>query len=110
MSLSVFLGKFANASMWEMFGVPLLAIVFMIFSTFLQIILHEGGHLVCGLLTGYRFVSFRIFNQTLIRQDGRMRIKRFNIAGTGGQCLLVPPERPLEEIPYKMQAACLPIC
>ena len=105
MSLSVFLGKFANASMWEMFGVPLLAIVFMIFSTFLQIILHEGGHLVCGLLTGYRFVSFRIFNQTLIRQDGRMRIKRFNIAGTGGQCLLVPPERPLEEIPYKLYNA-----
>lgn len=105
MSLSVFLGKFANASMWEMFGVPLLAIVFMIFSTFLQIILHEGGHLVCGLLTGYRFVSFRIFNQTLIRQDGRMRIKCFNIAGTGGQCLLVPPERPLAEIPYKLYNA-----
>lgn len=25
-----------------------------------QLILHEGGHLVCGLATGYRFVSFRI--------------------------------------------------
>lgn len=27
-----------------------------------------------------------------------MQIKRFKIAGTGGQCLLTPPEKPLEEI------------
>ena len=33
-----------------------------------QTILHEGGHLVCGLLTGYRFVSFRIV--TRVRRSG----------------------------------------
>ena len=26
----------------------------------LQVTVHEGGHLVCGLLTGYRPLSFRI--------------------------------------------------
>ena len=28
---------------------------------FVQIVVHEGGHLVFGKLTGYRFVSFNIF-------------------------------------------------
>lgn len=60
---------------------------------------HEAGHLVCGLLTGYKFVSFRIFNLTFIKIDGKIRVKRYSIAGTGGQCLLTPPDLPLEKIP-----------
>ena len=31
----------------------------LIFSIYFHIIVHEGGHLVCGLLSGYKFVSFR---------------------------------------------------
>ena len=27
---------------------------------YLHIIFHEGGHLLCGLMTGYTFVSFRV--------------------------------------------------
>lgn len=61
--------------------------------------LHEAGHLVGGLLGGYKFVSFRIFNYTIIRTDNRLRIKKFAIAGTGGQCQLSPPDRPIEKIP-----------
>ena len=64
----------------------------------LHIIIHEGGHLVAGLLTGYRFVSFRIFSLTLIRKDGRYQWRNFSLGGTGGQCLMAPPLRPLEEI------------
>ena len=76
-----------------------MAFIFMFLAFFLQVIIHEGGHLVCGLATGYRFVSFRILNFTLIRQGGKFRIKRFGIAGTGGQCLLTPPDKPLQDIP-----------
>lgn len=61
--------------------------------------LHEAGHLVCGLLTGYRFVSFRIFNFTFIKSGGKVRMKKFAIAGTGGQCLLDPPDLTYEKIP-----------
>ncbi len=61
--------------------------------------IHELGHLVCGLLTGYRFVSFRIFNYTFIRINGKVRMKKFAIAGTGGQCLLDPPEVPYNKVP-----------
>lgn len=61
--------------------------------------IHELGHLVCGLLTGYRFVSFRIFNFTFIKINGKVKMKKFAIAGTGGQCLLDPPEVPYEKVP-----------
>ena len=63
------LGIFAGKDLFEIvegvsFGEYLLhvawLIVMMTAAFYLQTILHEGGHLVCGLLTGYRFVSFRI--------------------------------------------------
>ena len=63
-----------------------------------NIVLHEGGHLVAGLLTGYRFVSFRFFNFTLISKDGHLRWRNFELAGTGGQCLLAPPDKPIDQI------------
>ncbi len=78
-------------------------IFLLLFSTiagiFLQIILHEAGHLIFGLLSGFRFVSFRIGNFTLLRENGKYRIKRFAIAGTGGQCLMLPPDKDLS-VPF----------
>ncbi|HAX39912.1 MAG TPA: hypothetical protein DCY10_03385 [Clostridiales bacterium] len=69
-------------------------------SVFLQVILHEAGHLLCGLLTGYRFLSFRIGSCMLIKTDDRLRLKRLSIAGTGGQCLMLPPEYSAGKFPY----------
>ncbi len=64
----------------------------------LNVVMHEGGHLVTGLLTGYRFVSFRFLNWTLIRRDGRLQWRNYELAGTGGQCLMAPPDRPIDQI------------
>lgn len=78
----------------------------LIVSVFLHITLHEVGHLLCGLAGGYRFVSFRIGSLTFINQGGRTRVKRFSIAGTGGQCLMSPPtDVPLEKIPTRLYNA-----
>ena len=75
-------------------------LLMMVPAFFIHIILHEAGHLICGLMSGYRFVSFRVGSYTLIKQDERYRIKRFGIAGTGGQCLMSPPVgTELENIP-----------
>ncbi len=86
------------------FGQYLLILVGMVgmmyLAFFLQIIVHEGGHLVCGLMTGYGFSSFRIGSFMWIRQDGKIRLTRFSLAGTGGQCLLVPPPMVDGKIPY----------
>lgn len=76
-------------------------IVAVLLAAFLQIILHEAGHLVCGLLSGYSFVSFRVGSVTLLKdEDGKLHLKRFKLAGTGGQCLMSPPKNvPLDKIP-----------
>lgn len=79
----------------------LFALFFLMYiGIFLQIIVHEAGHLVFGLLTGYRFSSFRIMNFMWIKQDGKLRFRRLSIAGTSGQCLMAPPELVDGRLPY----------
>lgn len=69
-------------------------------SCYIHVILHEAGHLVFGLMTGYKFSSFRVGSLMLIKQDGVMRLKKTSLAGTGGQCLLYPPDMIDGKIPY----------
>lgn len=58
----------------------------------IQIIVHEAGHLVFGLISGYEFSSFRIGNMMFLKEDGKIRVRKFSIAGTAGQCLMSPPD------------------
>ncbi len=74
-------------------------------SFYLQIIIHEGGHLIFGLLSGYKFVSFRVMSIMLIKIDGKLKIKQYSLAGTGGQCLMDPPELIDGQMPFKMYNA-----
>ena len=66
----------------------------------LQILVHEGGHLVCGLLTGYRMLSFRIGRLLLVKLNGHWCLRSYHIPGTGGQCLMAPPAQ--EHPPYRL--------
>ncbi len=68
-------------------------LVFLVLGFILQTLVHEFGHLVFGLLSGYRFSSFRIFNIMLLRRDGKFELKRLHIAGTAGQCLMDAPRQ-----------------
>ena len=76
-------------------GVILLWLAVTLVGFYVQLILHEAGHLVCGLATGYKFVSFRIGSWMLQREHGKLCLRKYTLAGTGGQCLLAPP--PLTE-------------
>ncbi len=71
-------------------------------AVFLQIIVHEGGHLICGLSSGYTFSSFRIADFMWIKENGKIRLRRFSLAGTGGQCLMAPPEMKDGKIPVTL--------
>jgi len=64
--------------------VPLLIIEIYV-AIFLQIIIHEAGHLMFGLISGYRFSSFRVGSLMLIKKEGTIKLRRLSIAGTGGQ-------------------------
>ena len=80
-----------------------LIFIFVIIASYLQIIIHEGGHLIFGLLSGYKFVSFRVGSDTLVKYDDEgYKFKKMSIAGTGGQCLLNPPGKLGDDYPYKL--------
>ena len=85
-------GRYLLAMAWLMLSLVLGGLV--------QTVVHEAGHLVFGLATGYRFCSFRVGSWMLVKTDGRLRLRRMHLAGTGGQCLLAPPEMPGDKMPY----------
>lgn len=96
---SEYINKYYSIGLSEGVAVFFVAVLSLIVSLCIIVPIHELGHLICGLLSGYKFVSYRVFNYTLFKENGRFRIKKFAIAGTGGQCLLTPPDLPIEKIP-----------
>lgn len=99
--LGVFSGVFLPETVleWNVFHF-VLGIIFFCLSYFLHILIHELGHLIFGLLTGYSFVSFRVGSFTVIKEDGKFKRKKFHLPGTGGQCLMSPPEYSEKSFPY----------
>ena len=69
----------------------------------LQVIVHEAGHLVFGLISGYKFISFRVFDFKIIKdENGKLKIRYERLAGTGGQCLMRAPEYVEGKFKYKL--------
>ena len=99
-----FLGKpgTAGTSGGEKILKILVLVVSMYIALLLQIIIHEAGHLVFGLLTGYRFVSFRVSSFMWMKDNNRIRFKRMSVAGTGGQCVMAPPDLKDGKMPVQL--------
>jgi len=91
--MTAFVDKYAGDADFggQMMYLGLLFII-MYVGIFLHLIIHEAGHLVFGLISGYRFCSFRVFSLMLVKEKEKFSFKRLSIAGTGGQCLMAPPE------------------
>lgn len=71
----------------------------MYLAIFVHMIIHEAGHLIFGLLSGYRFSSFRIGSFMWVQENENIKFRRLTIAGTGGQCLMIPPDMKDGKIP-----------
>ena len=82
------------------FGLFVVLLFGMSAAYYFHIFIHEAGHLLFGLLTGYKFVSFRILSFMLSKENGKIRIRRYSLAGTGGQCLMAPPDMNDGRIPF----------
>ena len=79
------------------------ALALLIAAFFVQIILHEAGHLVFGLLSGYQFVSFNVLGFIWQKgPDGKLHCGRMQIAGAGGQCLMSPPDYDEGRFPFTL--------
>lgn len=87
----------AAGAEWFRFALMVLAVCV---AVYVQLIVHEAGHLLFGLWTGYRFSSFRIGSLMLIKDGEKLRFKRLSLAGTGGQCLMDPPDMQDGRIPF----------
>ena len=74
------------------FCVLLYFCLFVIISLLLATLVHEIGHVVCGILSGYKFISFRAFNVMLLNKDGKITFTKDSIPGTSGDCRMAPPD------------------
>ncbi|MCQ2412802.1 MAG: hypothetical protein MJ057_07595 [Sphaerochaetaceae bacterium] len=93
-------GKDASFLVFE--SLLVLNCLFVVLVYDLVIMVHEAGHLIAGLLSGYSFVSYRVFSITLIKLNGKLKLKRFSLAGTAGQCLMKPPVWTEKGIPVRL--------
>ena len=67
----------------------------------LHFALHETGHLLFGLASGYKFSSIRVGKYALVKDDKGFHIRKFFIKGTGGQCIMtLPADADTERVPY----------
>lgn len=74
-----------------------LAVIFLSF--YINICLHEIGHMIFGLLTGYQFNSIRFGKLMLVKKEGKLLFCHYNMPGTGGQCIMTAPEGDAEKMP-----------
>ena len=82
----------AGSALFKELGELIVLFIVMYFMLMAQMVIHEAGHLVCGLASGYRFSSFRIMNLMWVKENEKIKFKRFSLVGTGGQCLMAPPD------------------
>lgn len=88
----------------DVFPIYLLFLLSMGIALILQTAVHEAGHMVFGLLTGFRFLSYRVLSLIISKEDGKLKLGRFSIPGTVGQCLMGTPVN-TEKKPYYLYNA-----
>ena len=79
---------------------PLWILISVFASVVFMVTTHELGHLIFGYLTGYRFISYRIFSFMLIKENGKFRLCRNSVPGASGQCLMAPPQKKNGKYPF----------
>lgn len=71
-------------------NVLFLLVISVVVSWILGVMLHEAGHLIAGLLSHYRFISYRFYALTVIRLNTGWKCRYYKMPGTAGQCLMEP--------------------
>ena len=64
------------------------------------VIVHEFGHLIFGLLTGYKFAAIGFAHHLFLRRDGRMRRFVYKLPGALGFCAMEVPDMKDGSFPF----------
>ncbi len=86
----------------QIFPIMAIILIFMTVNNYLHICFHETGHLIGGLLTGYRFQSIRFGSFMIFNSANGLKLARYSLAGTAGQCIMLPPDVDDEHLPVKV--------
>ena len=66
------------------------------------VIVHEFGHLIFGLLTGYTFAAIGFAHHLFLRRDGRMRRFVYKFPGALGFCAMEVPDMKDGSFPFAL--------
>lgn len=94
--------KDADADLGETLIVIGTIFVLLAIVTYLHMYVHETGHLIFGLLSGYKFQSIRFGSLMLVKTENGIKICKYTLAGTGGQCLMLPPDTSGNDYPVAL--------
>lgn len=70
---------------------PLFLILLLISIISIAIFIHELGHLIFGLMSGYHFLLFRIWKLAIVRPSTGYRFRIVKKPDSFGQCIMYPP-------------------
>lgn len=88
-----------NISGLKLCVMALLALTAIFLSYTINICLHEIGHMIFGLMSGYGFSSLRFGKLMLAKENGKLRFCKYDMPGTGGQCIMTAPKVDAEKMP-----------
>lgn len=88
-----------NISGLKLCVMALLALTAIFLSYTINICLHEIGHMILGLISGYEFSSLRFGKLMLAKENGKLRFCKYDMPGTGGQCIMTAPKVDAEKMP-----------
>lgn len=66
------------------------------------VIVHEFGHLIFGLLTGYTFAAIGFGHHLFLRRDGRVRRFVYKLPGASGFCAMEVPDMKDGGFPFRL--------
>ncbi|MHC1748070.1 MAG: hypothetical protein AB9856_06740 [Cellulosilyticaceae bacterium] len=67
---------------------------------YIHIIVQVAGQMIASKMSGYKFVSIRIGRLMFVKENKKLKIKRFMIPGTAGHCFMMPPIEDRQNFPY----------
>ena len=91
---------FGNSTMaGGVFYVVICTFAMFAFFWLLHVFFHELGHMIFGLISGYEFQSIRFGKLIILKTDNGIKLGKYSLSGTGGQCLMKPPKGAMDDYP-----------